>query len=237
MTPALAPYLVPGARAADPVSAFSFSICSPTNRGLSSFPMPQWKPLSKPVRHESVLVDLSRHWKVTFGDTGLSVDMDRLTSWCEDSRTRFYSGLATYEKNFELPRGNGAKGTRLFIDFDPGQRVSVPLPAGEHNMRAYLEGPIREAARISVNGKLAGVVWHPPYRLDVTEFVHEGENAVSIVVGNTAINALAGKPQPDYRLLWDRYGMLFVPQDMQDLHPLPSGILGPVTLIESTAAQ
>jgi hypothetical protein len=45
---------------------------------------------------------------------------------------------------------------------------------------------------------------------------------------------MAGQPLPDYRLLRARYGMLFVPQDMQNLQPLPSGMLGPVTLVEST---
>jgi len=191
----------------------------------------------QPERHESVQVDLSRQWKVTFGDTGLSVDMDRLASWSEDLRTRFYSGVATYRKTFELPLEDGTPGTRFFIDFGPGTRVSLPSPAGEHNMRAYLEGPIREAAQVHVNGKPAGVVWHPPYRLDVTQFVHQGKNDLSIEVGNTAINGLAGQPMPDYRLLWDRYGMLFVPQNMQDLHPLSSGILGPVTLIESSVVK
>jgi hypothetical protein len=104
-------------------------------------------------------------------------------------------------------------------------------------MRAYLEGPIREAAQVYVNGNLAGVVWHPPYRIDVTEFVRPGDNSLRIVVGNTAINALAGQPLPDYRLLWARYGMRFVPQGMEDLHPVPSGLLGPVTLIESSVVK
>ena len=100
-------------------------------------------------------------------------------------------------------------------------------------MRAYLDAPIREAAQVYVNGKLAGVVWHPPYRLDVTGLVHDGSNELRIVVGNTAINEMAGRALPGYRLLWDRYGKLFEPQDMDHLQPLPSGLLGPVTLIES----
>jgi hypothetical protein len=104
-------------------------------------------------------------------------------------------------------------------------------------MWAYLEGPVREAAEVYVNGKLAGVVWHPPYRLDVTAYLRDGGNVLRIVAGNTAINSLAGQSLPDYRLLWDRYGMLFVPQDMQDLHPLPSGVMGPVTLIQSDLAK
>ena len=104
-------------------------------------------------------------------------------------------------------------------------------------MWAYLDAPVRDAAEVYVNGRLAGVVWHPPYRIDITNQLHDGTNTLRIVVGNTAINAMAGQPQPDYRLLWDRYGMLFVPQDMQNLQPLPSGILGPVTLVQSVPVQ
>jgi hypothetical protein len=48
---------------------------------------------------------------------------------------------------------------------------------------------------------------------------------------------MAGRALPNYRLLWDRYGMLFVPQDMQNLQPLSSGIIGRVTLIETSPAQ
>jgi hypothetical protein len=80
-------------------------------------------------------------------------------------------------------------------------------------------------------------VWRPPYRLDVTEYLHAGSNELRVVVGNTAINELAGQPLPDYRLLWNRYGKLFEPQGMENLHPLPSGILGPVTLMEWKAER
>jgi hypothetical protein len=182
---------------------------------------------------ETVVEDLSRQWKIRFGETGEGTEMDRLTSWTADSKKQFYSGTATYEKSFELP-SDLPREAKLLLNFGAGTREALPSPPGEHNMRAYLEGPVREAAQVYVNGKLAGVVWRPPYRVDVSQFVHEGRNELRIVVGNTAINALAGQPPPDYRLLWDRYGMLFVPQDMQNLHPLPSGILGPVMLMEST---
>ena len=44
-----------------------------------------------------------------------------------------------------------------------------PLPA--FNLRAYLEGPVREAAEVYVNGQRAGVVWHPPYTIDVSSLL------------------------------------------------------------------
>ena len=193
------------------------------------------------TRKETLVTDLSRNWKVTFAGTGLSgtgisAQMDHLKSWTEDPKTQFFSGLATYQKSFDLLTNQAPAGTQFILDFGPGIREALPSPDSEHTMRAYLESPIREAAQIFVNGKLAGAVWHPPYRLDITSYLQKSENDLRIVVGNTAINALSGQPLPDYRLLWDRYGMLFVPQDMQNLHPLPSGILGPVTLIESTPA-
>jgi len=81
-----------------------------------------------------------------------------------------------------------------------------------------------------VNGERAGVVWHPPYTIDLSSFLRPGKNELRIVVGNTAINSLAGRALPDYRLLNDRYGERFIPQGMEDLQPLPSGMLGGLRL-------
>lgn len=93
-----------------------------------------------------------------------------------------------------------------------------------------LEGPVREAAEVYVNGQRAGVVWHPPYTLDVSSLLKPGKNELSIIVGNTAINSLAENALPDYRLLNDRCGQRFVPQGMENLQPLPSGLLGGLRL-------
>jgi hypothetical protein len=97
-------------------------------------------------------------------------------------------------------------------------------------MHALLDGPVREAAIVVVNGKRAGVIWHPPYELNVTPYLQIGHNRLQITVGNLAINEMSGRAAPDYKLLNLRYGERFVPQDMQGLRPLPSGILRPVTL-------
>lgn len=97
-------------------------------------------------------------------------------------------------------------------------------------MIALLDSPVREAAEIVVNGKSAGFVWHPPYELDVTRYLHAGTNRLRILVGNLATNEMAGRAAPDYRLLNQFYGERFRPQDMDNLRPLPSGILGRVRL-------
>jgi hypothetical protein len=122
------------------------------------------------------------------------------------------------------------------LDFGEGTPVPLPSPLPSSNMRAYLEGPVREAAEVYVNGKFAGFVWHPPYRVDVSPFIKPGKNEFRIDVANTAINELAGRNLTNNRLLYDRYGVRFIPQGMDHLEPLPSGILGPLTLIESEPA-
>jgi len=82
-----------------------------------------------------------------------------------------------------------------------------------------------------VNGRRAGAVWCPPFAIAVTEFLQRGENHLRIVVANTAINYMAGRALPDYRLLNLRYGERFQPQDMDKVQPVTSGLLGPIRLI------
>ncbi|MGA9978592.1 MAG: hypothetical protein WBQ08_08160 [Candidatus Sulfotelmatobacter sp.] len=104
-------------------------------------------------------------------------------------------------------------------------------------MKAYFEGPIRDAAEVYVNDQRAGSVWHPPYTIDITRLLTVGTNSLRIVVGNTAINSLAGRALPTYRLLNERYGERFEPQDMANLRSLPSGILGSPRLILAKAPK
>jgi hypothetical protein len=165
------------------------------------------------------------NWKVTFGG-GEQIAMAQLHSWSEDPRFKYYSGAASYRKTFEVSAQDLNSQTKAVLDFGSGTPVEEPTPIPQHSMKAYLEGPVREAAQVFVNEKSAGFVWRPPYMIDVTRLLKPGSNDLRIVVGNTAINSLAGRTLPTYRLLNDRYGERFVPQDMENLTPLPSGILG-----------
>ena len=194
--------------------------------------------LPEPWRGQAVdgsEVDLSQAWQVAFPELHHHVAMTSLQSWTEAEATRYYSGHAVYSKDFDLPDTAPDSGRHYFLDFGEG----TPLPPDDPNkpgMHALLEGPVREVAMVSVNGQRAGSVWRPPYRLAVTAFLHGGKNHLEIEVANTAINTLAGRSLPDYRLLNLRYGQKFSPQDMEHLEPLPSGILGPVRLVPEAAA-
>ena len=153
-----------------------------------------------------------------------------LHSWADDESTRYFSGEATYVKSIEVPKGMLRPGLEVDLDFGAGTPIDHPASSNRPGTRAWIDSPVREAAEIYINGKDAGSVWHPPYALDVTGLLREGSNEIKIIVANTAINTLAGRTLPDYRLLNSRYTERFTPQDMKGLEPLPSGILGPVKL-------
>ena len=175
-------------------------------------------------------VDLSTGWRVSFGTNFRPVEFAKLHSWADDPDTKFYSGNAVYQRTVAVPPDLVRPGISLYLDFGEGTPVAATARRSS-GMRAWLESPVREAAIVYVNGQRAGSVWRPPYRTDVTHFLRPGENSLEIVVANLAINKLAGSPPPDYSALEGKYGRRFDPQDMRDLQPLPSGLLGPVRLI------
>jgi hypothetical protein len=179
-------------------------------------------------------LDLSGGWRVTFGSTGQSKIMETLSSWIDDESTRWFSGVAVYEKNFSVPDGMLQTGLPLRLDFGAGNALTE-VPGRSNGLQSWLEGPVREAAVVYVNGQRAGSVWCPPYCVDVTGLLRRGENKLRILVGNTAVNSMAGKSMPDYRLLNLRYGTRFEPQDMNKLRPETSGLLGPIRLVTGPA--
>lgn len=181
------------------------------------------------------LEDLATDWQVHFANADGSQKMSQLVSWTENPKTQYFSGLATYTRDFDLPQNWSTK-TQILLNFGEGSPVQDPDSAKDHpGMRALYDPPIREAAVVLVNGQRVGSLWHPPYQIDLTAFLKPGRNHLEIQVANTAINELAGQDLPDYRLLWSRYGRRFAPQDMEHLEPVPSGLLGDIKLMERSS--
>jgi hypothetical protein len=173
-------------------------------------------------------IDLSRGWRVSFGPDRPPAPMDRLRSWTDDEGTRTFSGVANYEKDVEVPRDLLQAGLALRLDLGEAQAIPA-LPGARH--QAWLEAPVREAAVVYVNGGRAGSVWCPPYSVDLTGRLRPGANTLRIEVANLAINHMAGRSLPDYRLLNLRYGTRFEPQDMDKVKPVPAGLFGPIRLV------
>jgi glycosyl hydrolase family 106( putative alpha-L-rhamnosidase) len=185
---------------------------------------------AKNLPFSSTAVDLGTDWTVTFPGLHHSTHMDHLHSWTDDDETRFYSGSAVYEKDFTFSPGAGKE---VFLDFGFGTPTE---PMDKHSrFLAGLESPVREAAQVYINNQFAGSIWKPPHRVEVTRQLRAGENHLRIVVYNSALNEMAGRALPDYRLLNSRYGERFTPQDVDDIKALPSGLLGPPQLISREA--
>lgn len=173
-------------------------------------------------------LDISRDWQVSFAVTGKEISMDMLRSWTELEGLKFFSGRATYRKTFVASPGFLKDRVRAELNLGEG----TPLPVQERaHFQAWIDSPVREAAEVYLNGHRVGVIWHPPYELDVTPFLHAGQNELRIVAGNLAVNEMAGSPLPNRAALTARYGERFVDQGNELIQPVPSGLTGPVRLI------
>jgi hypothetical protein len=173
-------------------------------------------------------IDLSSGWTVAVGSAAPTV-WEKLHSWADDPTTRYFSGVASYQKNVEISSNFKQSGLSLSLNF--GEGIPLTPQTLRNGSQTWLEGPIRDAAVIYINDKRVGSVWCPPYALNVTEALKVGTNKIRIEVANTAMNYMAGHSLPDYKLLNLRYGERFQPQDMDKIQALPSGILGPVRLV------
>lgn len=175
-------------------------------------------------------IDLSTDWNVSFDGKAPS-KFSLLRSWDENDATRYFSGTASYERAVDVPAAFMKAGNSAILDFGEGTAIDV-IPQ-RNGMRTFYDPPIREAAVVYVNGQKAGSLWCPPYKLDISKFIHTGPNSIKVVVGNTALNYMSGRRLPDYKLLNLRFGERFQPQEMEKIQPLPSGLIGSVRLISA----
>lgn len=191
-------------------------------------------------------LDLSRDWNVTFKNSSPEANPPAahyatLASWTGHPATHYFSGVATYEKQVDVPASLTADGHRVELDFGSGEPAVVA--GGAMGMRANFQPPIGDAAVVYINGRRAGALWCPPYQLDVTQLVHPGANDIRVEVGNRAINYMADQvhhPLPDYRALNADPrlgGRRFEAQDMSNIRVTPSGLLGTVKLEAFAAPQ
>ena len=165
-------------------------------------------PVFTPSTSESF--EIPSPWNVSFdavaGNEGFSAVMDKPEDWAEssDERIRYFSGTAHYSTTFNLE--------------DASARL-VELSLGK----------VMVAGKVKVNGQYAGGVWTAPYKLDITEFVREGENTLEIDVTNNWINRLIG----DSRLPEDERGTWTFNNPGPGASLQQSGITGPVCVTVS----
>ncbi|MCC6126106.1 MAG: alpha-L-rhamnosidase N-terminal domain-containing protein [Pirellulales bacterium] len=180
-------------------------------------------------------IELSGAWEVAFDPRGggpAKVEFDKLVSWSEhpDEGVKYYSGTATYAKTFTVPADRIAKGRRCVLDL----------------------GKVEVMAEVILNGKSLGILWKPPYHVDLGEALKPGENKLEVKVVNLLINRqigdeflpedsdrnpngtlkswpkwlLEGKTSPTGRHTFTSWRMWRKDDPLQ-----PSGLIGPVQIV------
>jgi hypothetical protein len=159
------------------------------------------------------------------------ITLEKLISWSEhsESSVKYFSGVATYSKTINVPAEMLGGNRRLYLDL----------------------GKVQVMAQVGLNGKDLGVLWKPPYRVDVTDAVKAGENTLEIRVANLWVNRMIGdeempedssrnangtlkewpkwvsegKPSPTGRYTFTTWRLWKKGDSLQE-----SGLIGPVTL-------
>ncbi|MGB6827879.1 MAG: glycosyl hydrolase [Terracidiphilus sp.] len=170
--------------------------------------------VSLPAVTESVIATINGPWKIAFQPgrgAPDSITMDQLSGWShsENPGVKYFSGEATYTSTVEATPDWFKEGSRLWVDL----------------------GDVKNLAVVTVNGKELGESWHPPYRVDATAALKPGSNEISVKVVNSWVNRLIGDQQPGAT----QYTFTDVKPYKADSPLLPSGLLGPVTIIRSDA--
>jgi hypothetical protein len=83
-----------------------------------------------------------------------------------------------------------------------------------------------------VNGKSIGIVWKAPFRIDVTDALKPGSNALEIRATNLWVNRLIGDAQSNVA---KKYTYTTQPFYRANSPLAPSGLLGPVRIIKTTS--
>lgn len=136
------------------------------------------EPLLTGEKEQTVLLDLSRNWRLSIPEKNYSKEQKQAESWEQEPELRFYSGIGTYSKTFCISE-------EQWEEICEAERILLQL---EH---------VGETAEIIVNGKYVETLIKRPYCADITEFLQKGENQVCINVANLLINRMIDPEYPE----------------------------------------
>jgi hypothetical protein len=193
------------------------------------------------------LAELGGPWTVHFDPKWggpESVAFEKLEDWTKrpEEGVKFYSGKATYVREFDLPAGVSS---RPLAGEGPGVRAAGiatepplpaagngphpnPLPKGEGTKRRlFLDlGTVKNIAQVRLNGHDLGVIWTAPWRVEITDAVKPTGNRLEIDL----VNVWANRIMHDWTLPPEKRLTKTNVSYPKEQPLLPSGLLGPVWL-------
>jgi len=165
-----------------------------------------------PASHE-----ITGSWDVRFPEgwgAPTAKTFPELISWTEasDEGVKYFSGIATYHKEFTLSARQLRSNKAVYLDL----------------------GRVRFVADVYLNGKHLGILWKPPFRVEITDAAEVGGNELVIEVANTWSNRLVGDANSPEGQRYCRTNMtnsLTWEKPWKETPLLESGLLGPVQLV------
>ena len=123
-------------------------------------------------------LDVAGPWQVSFPpNLGAppEVTLPELISLHKHSEpgVKYFSGTATYSKQLTLSPGAPSGERRLYLDL----------------------GWVHALAQVRLNDKDLGLLWKPPFRIDITAAARRGDNKLEVLVTNQWVNRLIGDEQ------------------------------------------
>ncbi|MGV3556612.1 glycosyl hydrolase [Larkinella arboricola] len=170
---------------------------------------------SQKINNAQPAMTLDGPWQLYFPEgwgAPKTATFPKLISWTQSDQPgiKYFSGMATYQKTF------------------PYQ----PSTKNTENQRVYLDlGNLSEIGEVWLNNQPLGIVWTPPYRVDITDRVKTGTNTLKIEVANTWSNRLTGDG-----ITGEKFTKTNITKANKNLVPwgqlplIESGLLGPVTI-------
>jgi hypothetical protein len=142
-------------------------------------------------RHKTVTssagapVEIKGPWKVLFTpklEESFELEFPDLIDFSGHhlESVKYFAGTASYRKHIMLN----------------------PAALGRDNRIVLQLGDLNDIAEVRVNGKSAGVLWCPPYSVDITSLLGKGDNLLEILVTTNWVNRLIGDEQEPADFAW-----------------------------------
>jgi len=186
--------------------------CLPDNDEMQASDIQAWK-YSEPDEPQKIRLD--GPWTLTplegAPQIPEAVSMEELLSWTglgEDWET--FSGTVVYSKDFRVQEKLLEKDFLLDL------------------------GDVRETGRVRINGQEVGLSWSVPFRLIVPAGILRESNTLEIEVRNLSFNRVIDLDRKG--VSWKNYyeinfvNIRYKPYDASEAEPMPSGLLGPITM-------
>ena len=166
--------------------------------------------LALPAKTEIPVASLNNDWQLSFQPgrgAPASIKLNTLSAWNENPNPgiKYFSGEGTYTHTLEIKPEWLSSGKELWLDL----------------------GEVDHLAELTLNGQPLGILWHAPYRVNLTPALKAGSNQLTIKVVNAWVNRLIGDLQPGaQKITFTTNNPYKATSKLR-----PSGLIGPVQLI------